>query len=70
MKTIDYGIPKRSEADRGKAFYCKVSAADCERERLIHEIAAGSPFLVPVHYAFQSSSTLYLLLGEYIKNCS
>jgi hypothetical protein len=42
----------------------------CRVERYVHERVADAAFLVGLHYAFQTESKRYLVLGEYTKNYS
>jgi hypothetical protein len=37
-------------------------------ERRVLEDVAGIPFLMQLHYAFQTDRNVYLILGEYIRN--
>jgi hypothetical protein len=40
----------------------------CRAERDIHERVADTPFLVGMHYTFQTESKQCLVMGEYIKH--
>jgi hypothetical protein len=59
MKTTDIpGSPVSRENDNER----------CRIERYVHEIVTDAPFLVGMHYAFQTETKQVLVLGEYIKN--
>jgi ribosomal protein S6 kinase alpha-5 len=72
-----YLVRKRGGVDDGKLYAMKVviksktlKKKDIERmktERNVLEKAGRSPFLVRLHYAFQTDTDLHLVMGEYIK---
>jgi serine/threonine protein kinase len=71
-----YLVRKRGGVDDSKLYAMKVvikskklKKKDIERmktERNVLEKAGRSPFLVRLHYAFQTDTHLHLVMGEYI----
>jgi ribosomal protein S6 kinase alpha-5 len=68
-------VRKTGGVDNGRLYAMKVlkkSVKPKEKERIIAERdilekAGGCPFLVGLHYAFQTRTHLHLVMGEYIK---
>ncbi|ALC43124.1 JIL-1 [Drosophila busckii] len=69
-------VRKLTKHDSGKLYAMKVlnkitvvqkrkTAEHTKTERVVLEAVQRSPFLVGLHYAFQSSSKLYLVLAQY-----
>lgn len=68
---------KRTGADTGRLYAMKVlkkasiiqkkkTTEHTKTERQVLEAVRDSPFLVTLHYAFQTDAKLHLILGKYI----
>lgn len=70
-------VRKRTGADAGRLYAMKVlqkasivqkkkTTEHTKTERQVLEAVRDSPFLVTLHYAFQTDAKLHLILGKYI----
>lgn len=70
-------VRKRTGADTGRLYAMKVlqkasivqkkkTTEHTKTERQVLEAVRDSPFLVTLHYAFQTDAKLHLILGKYI----
>jgi ribosomal protein S6 kinase alpha-5 len=73
-------VRKRGGVDHGRLYAMKVltkasiiqkkkTTEHTKTERQVLEAVRQSPFLVTLHYAFQTDAKLHLILGEY-QNCN
>jgi serine/threonine protein kinase len=74
-----YLVRKRGGVDNGTLYAMKVMQQSkiAKNSKTVEHIMAErhvlrkideAPFLVQLHYSFQTKRNLYLVLGEYIKN--